>query len=216
VRRRIHVLLSMAIGLAFAAGSATAQTADWRFGGRALWVNAATTSQVLESTGISLDLRSGPGAEIDATLMFSDRFAAEFSIAGSAHRLDLADGDGNCTDCGLVWLVPLTVIGQYHYPVYGPWDPYVGLGVTWIAPFRSGSCDLADAGLEGLDLEGEPAFEVQLGVNYQMDNRWYANIDLRYSGASIDARATTEDRDVPPVTLDINPFVIGIGVGCKF
>ena len=214
--RHRFVGISLALGFVFTAGVVEGQTANWRYGGRALWVDANATSQELGSTGISLDLKSGPGAEIDATLMFSDRFGAEFSIAGSAHRLDLDAGDSNCTDCGLVWLVPLTAIGQYHYPVYGPWDPYVGLGVTWVAPFRSGSCDLADAGLESLDLEGGAGFEVQLGVNYQLDNRWYANFDLRYSGVSIDARATTEDGDLPPVALDIDPFVIGIGVGYKF
>lgn len=214
---RVRVVgISLALGFVFAAAVAQGQTANWRVGGRALWVSAGTTSQDLGSTGVSLELKSGPGAEIDATLMFSDRFAAEFSIAGSAHRLDLNDGDSNCIDCGLVWLVPLTAIAQYHYPVYGPWDPYVGLGVTWVAPFRSGSCDLANAGLESLDLEGGANFEVQLGVNYQLDNRWYANIDLRYSGVSIDARATTDDGDLPPVTLAIDPFVIAIGVGYRF
>lgn len=214
--RPFYVVMSLAVGFVFAVGAAQAQTANWRVGGRALWVNAGATSEEFGSTGISLDLRSGPGAEIGATLMFSDRIGAEFSVAGSAHRLELAEGDGDCIDCGLVWLVPLTVIGQYHHPVYGPWDPYIGLGATWVAPFTSGSCDLEEVGFDSLDFEGGAGFEVQLGVNYQMDARWYANLDLRYSGVSIDARVTTEDGDLPPVALDINPFVIGIGFGCKF
>jgi outer membrane protein W len=56
----------------------------------------------------------------------------------------------------------------------------------------------------------------QLGVNYQMDHRWYVNVDLRYFGTLLDARVRTEEEDFPTVTLDIKPLVISIGFGYKF
>jgi len=153
VKRLIFVssLLTIFFG---AAGAADAQTPEWRYGGRALWVGAGTTSGELGDTGSRLDLSSGPGLEFDATAMFSDVIGVELSVGVSGHRLDLVGGDWNGIDGGWVWLMPLTALAQYHLQVYGPWDPYFGLGITWIQPFSSLSNDLKDAGVEDLDLKG--------------------------------------------------------------
>jgi len=162
-----------------------------------------------------LDLDSGLGIEFDATVLFSDIFGVELSVGTTAPRLRLI-GDGDSIDGGRVWLVPLTAIAQYHHPVYGPWDPYIGLGISWTAPFYSLSTDLKDAGVERLEFEGELSGVAQLGTNYQVDNRWYVNIDLRYFSASLEAQMRTEDGDLPTVTLDTKPVVFSLGIGYKF
>ena len=209
----LSFLLAIFVGVT---GAADAQTPEWRLGGRAQWVSAGATSAELGTTGSRLDLSSGPGLEFDATVMFSDLIGAEFSIGASYHRLDLVGGDWNGIDGGPVWLVPLTAIAQYHVQVYGPWDPYFGLGITWIQPFSSLSSELRDAGVEDLDLEGGIGVAAQAGVNYQMNNRWYANLDISYLGASIDATVTTDEGELPTVKLDIKPWVLAIGLGYKF
>jgi len=198
------------------AGIASAQSPEWRYGGRVSWVNAGTSSDELGDTGSTLDLQSGLGVEFDATLMFSDQFGVELSVGASAHRLQVSGGDLGTIDAGRLWLVPLTAIAQYHHPVYGPWDPYVGLGLTWAAPFYKESEDASDAGIEEMEFEGGPAIAAQIGVNYQMDNRWYANVDLRYSGTSVDAQVRTDQEDLPTVKLDIKPLVVSLGFGYKF
>jgi outer membrane protein len=179
-------------------------------------VNASATSEELGDTGGALKLHSGWGVEFDATLMFSDRFGVELSVGASAHRFCVVGGGWGDIDAGRVWLMPLTAIAQYHIPVYGEWDPYVGFGVSWVAPFSKVSADLSDAGVERLDLEGGVSVAAQLGINYQMDHRWYVNIDLRYLGTSLDARVRSEEEDFPTVTLDITPIVASLGVGYKF
>ena len=199
-----------------AAASASAQSPEWRYGGRVSWVNAATTSQELGDTGGTLDLRSGIGVEFDAILMFSDRFGVELSVGASAHRLHIDGGDWGDIDAGRVWLVPLNAIAQYHHPVYGPWDPYIGLGISWVAPFYKMSNDVKDAGIEKIEFEGGAGVAAQIGVNYQMDNRWYVNMDLRYLGTSIDAQVRTDEGDLPTVKLDIKPLVVSLGFGYKF
>jgi len=215
VKRSVFVsfLLTIFVG---AAGVAEAQTPEWRYGGRVLWVSAGTTSGELGTTGSHLDLSSGPGLEFDATVMFSDLFGVELSVGVSGHRLDLVGGDWDGIDGGWVGLVPLTALAQYHLQVYGPWDPYFGLGITWIGGFSSLSSDFQDAGVEDLDLKGGAGIAAQIGTNYQMNNRWYANVDLRYLGASLDATVRTDEGDLPPVTLDIKPWVFAVGFGYKF
>ena len=211
-----RLLIASIVVLILTTGTVFAQTPGSRYGGRVSWVNASATSEELGDTGGALKLHSGWGVELDATLMFSDRFGVELSVGTSAHRLCLSGGDWGDIDGGRVWLVPLTAIAQYHIPVYGEWDPYLGVGVSWVAPFDNESAELSDAGVESLDLEGGASVAAQLGVNYQIDHRWYANIDLRYSGASLDARVRTEEEDFPTVRLDITPFTVSLGFGYKF
>ncbi len=207
--------LTLLVVVLTAAGTASAQSSEWRYGGRASWSSAATTSEELGETGNTLELQSGLGVEFDATLMFSDRFGVELSVGAAAPRVRLDTG-AETIDGGRVWLVPLTAIAQYHPPIYGPWDPYIGLGVTWVLPFYDLSKDLKDSGVERLEFDGGPAPVAQIGTNYQMDNRWYLNIDLRYFGTSLDAQLRTGEEDLPTVTLDAKPLVFSLGFGYKF
>jgi len=209
----LSFLLAVFVGIA---GAANAQSPEWRYGGRALWVSAGTTSDELGTTGSRLDIGSGPGLEFDATVMFSDVIGAQFSLGASYHRLDLIGGEWDGIDAGWALLVPLTAIAQFHIPVYGPWDPYLGLGATWIQPFSNLSGEAQNAGIDDLDLKGGAGLAAQAGVNYQMNNRWYANLDISYLGASIEATVTTEDGDLPTVKLDIKPWVFAVGFGYKF
>jgi outer membrane protein len=211
-----RLLISLAVVLLTVAGSASAQSPEWRSSGRGSWVNADATSQDLGDTGGALTLHSGFGFELDATLMFSDRFGVEFSAGASAHRLCVVGGDWGDVDAGRVWLLPLTAIAQYHHPVYGPWDPYVGVGFSWVLPHYKVSGELSDAGVERLEFDGGAGVAAQLGINYQMGPRWYANIDVRYFGTSLDAHLRTTEEDFPTVTLDIEPLVVSIGFGYKF
>ena len=215
MKRLIFVSFLLAIFVG-AAGTADAQTPEWRYGGRVLWVGAGTISGELGDTGSRPDLSSGPGLEFDATAMFSDVIGVELSVGVSGHRLDLVGGDWNGIDGGWVWLMPLTALAQYHLQVYGPWDPYFGLGITWVQPFSSLSSDLQDAGVEDLDVKGGAGLAAQIGTNYQMNSRWYANVDISYLGASIESTVRTDEGDLPTVTLDIKPWVFALGFGYKF
>jgi outer membrane protein len=154
--------------------------------------------------------------------MFSARFGAELALGASRHRLS-AVGPSTCCgggdralDAGHVWLLPATVLVQYHQPVYGPWDPYVGVGVGWTVPIESSASELGEAGVTRLDLEGSPGVALQIGANYDRDDRWYFNVDLRYLGTTLEARVRLEDGDAPPVDLDIKPWQIALGLGYRF
>jgi outer membrane protein W len=161
-------------------------------------------------------LDSGLGAEVNATLLVSDRLALEFSIGASVPQLTFDGGDWDGIEAGGVWLVPLTAVLQYHHPIFGQWDPYGGLGVTWIGPIYRQTNAVTEAGVQELEFEGGLGLAVQLGINYHLDHRWYANIDLRYLGASLDARVRTDEGDLPAVALDVKPILFSLGFGYKF
>ena len=75
---------------------------------------------------------------------------------------------------------------------------------------------MKNAGVEQLDFEGNPGIAAQIGVNYTVNNRTSANFDVRYLGTTLDARVRTDEGDFEPVTLDIKPWVIGVGFQYRF
>ncbi len=119
-------------------------------------------------------------------------------------------------DGGWVWLFPVTAVAQFHIPVYGKWDPYLGLGVAWTFPVDDLSSEIKDEGVQEIDFKGTVGLAAQGGVNYSLDNRWYANFDVRYLGVSLEATVTTADGELEPVDLDIEPWVVGFGFGYRF
>lgn len=211
-----RLLIPTLFCLILAAGSVSAQSPEWHVGGRLSWVDSSSTSGEVGDTGSNLVLDSGLGFEVNTTLLISDTFAVEFSAGASIPELAFDGGDWDDVDAGGLWLVPLTAIAQYHFPIYGQWDPYLGLGMTWIVPIYRQTNAVTEAGIEELVFEGGLGVAAQLGVNYHMDHRWYANVDFRYLGASLDARMRTEEGDLPPVTMNVKPLVVSLGFGYKF
>jgi outer membrane protein len=201
-----------------AAAVVSAQNADWRIGGRVLYMTGGATSPEVGDTGAGLELGAGGGLEFDAVARFSEMFAAEFTIGVTVQPLTVIGDDLCCggIDGGWVWLVPLTALGQFHIPVYGKWDPYVGLGVAWTFPVDSLSSDIKAVGVQKIDFQGTVGFAMQGGVNYTINNRWYANLDIRYLGVSLEARVTTDAGKLQPVDLEIEPWVLGIGFRYRF
>jgi outer membrane protein len=215
--RRLTQVAALLASLAVA-GSIDAQGPTWRVGGRALFDSASATSAVVGDSDLALELESGAGLEIDAAVMFTPRFGAEISLASSAHELRAIGASAGCCgiDGGSVWLVPLTATLQYHPPVYGAWDPYLGLGLGLLEPIYSLDGDFDTIGVQDVDFDGDSGIVVQGGVSYRLGSNWYLNIDVRWFPATLEARVHTETEDLPPVKLDVDPLLAGFGVGWRF
>jgi len=205
---------------AFLAGATavSAQDSEWRLGGRLLYLTGGAASPEVGDTGASLELGAGGGLEGNAVASFSEMFAVEFTLGVTLQSLDVIGTDTCCgsIDGGWVWLVPVTAVAQFHIPVYGKWDPYLGAGIAWTYPYGDLSSDIEDAGVQDIDFKGTVGLAAQGGVNLTLNNRWYANFNVRYLGVSLEATVTTDDGELEPVDLDIEPWVFGIGFGYRF
>ena len=215
-----HALKAMVWCLALTSTvTVSAQDAEWRQGGRLLYMSGGTASQEVGDTGGMLDLGSGLGAGYVAGARFSEMFSAELSVGATVQDLAVV-GEPTCCggsiDGGRVWLFPLTALGQFHIPIYGPWDPYLGVGAAWTIPYYKLSDDLEADGVEDIDFKGTVGFAAQAGFNYTLDNRWYVNLDVRYLGVSLEADVRLDDGGIDTVDLDTKPWVIGFGVGRRF
>ncbi len=215
---RPRVLCVLLVAAACPPLAADAQEPTWRIGGRALAVSADAVSGQVGESGLVLGLESGPGLELEGTMVVHPRVSAALTVGGSAHELRAIGGDTGCCgiDGGTAWLVPITATVRYHPPVFGAWDPYFGIGAGWLGAFASISDDLEATGVDELDLEAGAGLVAQAGVNYAVGPDWYLNLDIRYLAATVEARFRSGGELVPPVELELDPWLFGFGIGWQF
>ena len=101
---------------------------------------------------------------------------------------------------------------QWHFLPKGPINPYVGAGInyTFFYDVKSGPSPVQSTHYS--DAFGAA---LQLGADYHVTGRWYLNVDVKKLFLSTDVRLGTA---VGPVkaNVDINPWLVGVGVGYRF
>ena len=161
--------------------------------------------------------------ELDITYFFTEAIAAELILAVTPHNVDAVNVTvpGALTDAtidlGDVWLLPPTLTLQYHFDTGTAFKPYIGAGVNATLFFGEDEGDVAD-GID-YDLAFGPA--LQAGFDYDLDGQpggWALNGDIKKIWLNTDvtvdfstALGAAVDADV-----DIDPLVIGLGLGYKF
>ncbi len=140
--------------------------------------------------------------EVDFTYFITKHWAVE-AIAGiSHHRLTV---DPSTVRVANTTLLPPTVTLQYHFAL-GQWDPYLGLGAnyTWFLNTTSAA--------NAINIHPTAGLAFNFGVDYYLTKHWVLNADAKYLVLNTDANAGA----VNNVHLNINPWIIGAGVGYRF
>lgn len=163
--------------------------------------------------------------ELDISYYFTKHIAAELILAlGTEHNVSIED-DALATignqGLGSVNLLPPTLTAQWHFNPDQSVDPYVGAGINY-TNFLDKSLKVNSGAIAGSKIRVDSdswGWALQAGVDINLDNGWLINADVKY---------VTIDTDVElrnPLNggvwtkiddLDINPWVIGFGVGKKF
>ncbi len=169
-------------------------------------------------TGSRLGIGSTCSIQLGGTYMVQDDWAiaADVDIA----RLGIATKGGQDAglDGGTVWMTAPTITMQYHPPVTWRFRPYVGLGASMGFLFGYDiSSDLLSVGVSDLRFEHFLGGAAQLGINFEINDRLSASLDLKYQDIStevdiLDGLGSVYDS----VNLDLDPFVIAIGIGYWF
>lgn len=160
------------------------------------------TSGTLSSLGVSVNNALVP--ELDLTYMIRDAIGIELILATSRHHVTSGLGD-----LGGVNVLPPTLLLQYHFNHAGMIRPYVGAGVNYTYFYNDG----LSARSEGIQVSRSsfgPA--VQAGVDVQITKTVFLNADIKKIWMHTDASVGGSSLG----RLDIDPLVLGIGVGMKF
>lgn len=176
----------------------------WQIRLRAIAAIPPSTSYDLSGSDVKISSSVVP--ELDFTYYFTKNLAAELILGTTHHKVSLKTGS-NKTELGKVWLLPPTLNVQYHLPVKN-FIPYIGVGINYTI-FYGVKDEAAKLGYQN-----NVGFSTQLGADYMINKKWFINLDIKkiFLKSDVTIKGTT-----PTVlnNVDIDPFVIGLGIGVK-
>jgi outer membrane protein len=183
---------------------------DWVLRARAIGVVPAEDASITGAvTGSQIDIDTAVVPELDFSYFVTDNIAFELIAAIAPHDVNTATSSAGPLDLGDVWLLPPTLTAQYHFTQFGQWKPYVGAGVNYTVFFGE------DKGTSVTSVDYDNSFgpALQAGVDYMLDDHWMVNFDVKKIWINTDVKFNS---GAIAADVDINPWVIGVGVGYKF
>lgn len=157
--------------------------------------------------GAEVDISTSVVPELDFTYFLSENWALELILGTTKHDVDVDLGGG--VDLGHVWLLPPTLNLQYHF-TGGDAKPYLGAGINYTIFYGIDEGDVVD-----MDYDNAVGFSMQAGLDYNLNDKWFLNLDIKKLLLKTDVTVDAGEAIIP-VEVDINPLIIGVGVGMKF
>jgi outer membrane protein len=161
--------------------------------------------------------------EIDFSYYFTKNIAAELILAtGTRHDVKTSSAGAllTTTKLGSVNLLPPTLTLQWHFMPDQSFDPYVGAGVNYTYFMDKNLTAQTIVGPQKIKLEDDSfGGALQVGFDVNLKDRWLLNFDVKKVWISSDVKLNA------PVlgagwrkidSLDIDPWVISVGIGKKF
>ncbi len=234
------IAASLAVsGLAFAAG-AQAEAGDFVVRLRATSVSpdegsslGKKTAQVYGvpaanalygSTGAELRVDSNLIPEIDFSYYLTKNIAAELILAtGTRHDVKTSSAGAALLtrNLGSVDLLPPTLTLQWHFMPDQTFDPYVGAGVTYVYSLDKKLTAQTTLGAQRIRIENDMwGGALQFGFDVNLKDRWLVNFDVKKLWVGTDVKLNAPVLGVAGWqkidSLDIDPWVISVGIGKKF
>jgi outer membrane protein len=121
-------------------------------------------------------------------------------------------------DIGTTKQLPPTLMAQYYFPIAGTgFTPYVGLGVNYTIFFDENASRNWENGAvdkSKLDFENSWGLAAQMGVDYNINEKWLVNAAVWYIDIDTQGTLTTQLGKVK-TDVQIDPWVYMMGVGYK-
>jgi len=173
----------------------------WMVGARVLDVYPNVSS-----SNSGFDVENQWTGELDSTYFFTRNVAVEGSITWAKQDVTF-----NGTGVGALKMMPVTFTAQYHFTNLGAWKPYLGGGFNYTYFYETDLGNNSGASVKRDSWGGA----LQVGVDYQIQRNWYLNLDVKYLWIDNDLRFNNVNLGNSN-TLDIDPWLFGIGVRYSF
>ncbi|MEM8936828.1 MAG: OmpW family outer membrane protein [Pseudomonadota bacterium] len=154
---------------------------------------------------------------MDITYYLTDHISVEAIAAISPHDIKGTGSLAGLGEVADVLVLPPTVTVQYHFAPDAKIDPYIGIGLNYTLFFDTDASDSLVNAVGPTDIDINDSFGVaaQAGVNYNIDDRWSINADIKY--IRIDTTATLNSGGtINTADIELHPIVAGVGVGYRF
>ncbi len=184
----------------------------WMIRGRALVVRPQPEADLAIGgapvVGGDVGISTSVVPELDITYFFTPNLAAELILGVTPHRVK-GTGALAGTRIGDAWLLPPTVMLQYHFTGLGMVKPYVGAGINYTFFFN----EEAKGSFESFDLENNVGFALQAGIDIMIDQHWGFNFDVKKIFLESDVSV---NNGLVTGKVKIDPWLIGTGVTYRF
>ena len=186
----------------------------------ALTINAQTWQVRLRGVSVQPNEKSTVGGEksdvsisnsfipeLDFTYFFNKNIAAELILGTTKHDVKVGNDE---VSLGKVWLLPPTLTLQYHFYPTKSLKPYVGAGLNYTIFYGVKPGDVTD-----MDYKNKVGFALQGGVDYFVTDKYFLNLDVKkiFLKTDVDVNVSGE---IVPAKVNIDPLLIGFGIGMKF
>ncbi|CAL2103008.1 Uncharacterized outer-membrane protein y4mB [Tenacibaculum sp. 190130A14a] len=208
------IVLSVVLGMLFFSSinaQETSKNDDFKkWQARFRWVTVLPNeSATIGTIGGDVEISKSMIPELDFTYFFTENIAAELILGTSKHDVNAVKTALGDVDLGHVWLLPPTLTIQYHFN-FNNFRPYVGAGGNYTIFYNADPGAVVD-----VDYKNSFGYAFQVGFDYDLDDTWFLNLDAKYVGLSTDVTVNAGIATVP-AEVDINPLLIGFGIGMRF
>ncbi|MBX3490786.1 OmpW family outer membrane protein [Parvibaculum sp.] len=173
---------------------------------RARIIGAIPDEDATTSIGGNVSVSNDWVPEVDFTYFVTDNIALELIAATTRHDVSHSAAGS----LGKVSLLPPTLTLQYHFMPKERFSPYLGAGVNYTFFYKE---DAPGGAITSIDYKNSFGWALQGGVDVALTGNWYANVDVKKiflsTDVSINGGAVTAD-------VDLDPWIVGFGVGYKF
>ena len=166
----------------------------------------------IDAIGGDVDISTTVVPEFDITYFLNEHWSLELILATTNHDVEAVRTAAGNLDLGDVWLLPPTLTAQYHF-TGGDLVPYVGAGPNLTIFYGADEGPIAD----NVDYDTSVGFALQAGFDFMLNDKWFLNLDVKKLFLSTDATidATTALGATVGADVDIDPWIIGFGIGVK-
>lgn len=193
------------------------EAGDWVVRVRAINISPNESSGTIGDSGSEVAVDSATVPEVDITYMMTPNFGFELVAAVADHDLAASGGALNGADLGTVSILPPTLVLQWHPFPGGLFDFYLGAGVNYTNFYDYDlSSTLAGIGVTDIGFDGSFGLAGDVGLSIYFGDSFHLNGDIKYIQISTDAEIKTADGVLDTVSVDIDPWVFGVGIGWRF
>lgn len=189
-----------------------ADFSPWQFRLRGVVVAPAESASI-GTIGGDVDISTTVIPELDISYFFNRNWSLELILGTTKHDVKAVNTAAGDIDLGHVWLLPPTLTLQYHLTTSEKFIPYIGAGINYTIFYSADEGPVADK----VDYDNTFGFATQIGLDYMLSDKWFINIDLKkiFLQTDVTVNANTALGASVPADVDINPWLIGFGIGVK-
>ena len=212
------VLVGMCLLVSSVLSSAHAQEekSPWLVRVRVLGVFPDDSSDAISVIGGEAEVDDSVTADLDISYFLTDNIAAELTLAVTKHDVEADNTAVGDIDLGDVWLLPPALTLQYHFIPDARFRPYVGAVVNYTVFFGEDEGPAAD----DIDYDDEFGFVLQAGFDWGLNDHWAINVDVKRiwlsTDVEVDAQTALGPGAIVDTEVDIDPWLIGVGLGYRF